>query len=49
MNHRGIEYSITQSTTPGVWNWRFSIGDKVVTGKDTGPYKRGNVGPNPAP
>jgi hypothetical protein len=33
MNHKGVEYIIAGSTTPGFWNWRFSIGDKVVTGK----------------
>jgi hypothetical protein len=33
MNYKGVGYGIARSTTPGVWNWRFQIGDKVVTGK----------------
>jgi hypothetical protein len=33
MNHRGIEYTVTMTTVPGVWNWQFRIGDEVKTGK----------------
>jgi hypothetical protein len=33
MNHRGIEYAVTMTTVPGVWNWQFRIGDEVKTGK----------------
>ncbi|MBR0874480.1 hypothetical protein JQ633_29275 [Bradyrhizobium tropiciagri] len=32
MIHRGIEYSVTQ-TTAGIWKWRFQIGDRVFAGK----------------
>lgn len=33
MNHRGIEYTVTMTTVPGVWKWQFRIGDGVKTGK----------------
>jgi hypothetical protein len=33
MNHRGIEYTLTMTTVPGVWKWQFRIGDEVKTGK----------------
>ena len=33
MNHRGIEYTVTMTTVPGVWKWQFRIGDEVKTGK----------------
>ena len=33
MNHRGIEYTVTMTTVPGVWKWQFRIDDKVKTGK----------------
>ena len=33
MNHRGIEYTITATSVPGVWKWQFRIGDEVKTGK----------------
>jgi hypothetical protein len=33
MNHRGVEYTLTQSDTPGIWKWQFRIGDRAVTGK----------------
>ncbi|MGO8912278.1 MAG: hypothetical protein ACLQDM_23525 [Bradyrhizobium sp.] len=33
MNHRGIEYSIAITTTPGIWKWQFRIGDELKTGK----------------
>ncbi len=33
MNHRGIEYTVTMATVPGVWKWQFRIGDEVKTGK----------------
>ena len=33
MNHRGIEYTVTMTTVPGVWKWQFRIGDQVKTGK----------------
>jgi hypothetical protein len=33
MNHKGIEYTVTMTTVPGVWKWQFRIGDEVKTGK----------------
>ena len=33
MNHRGIEFTVAKTATPGVWQWQFRIGDKVKTGK----------------
>lgn len=33
MNHRGVEYTVTMTTVPGVWKWQFRIGDEVKTGK----------------
>jgi hypothetical protein len=33
MNYRGIEYTLTMTTTPGIWKWQFRIGDAVKTGK----------------
>lgn len=33
MNYRGIEYTLTMTTVPGVWKWQFRIGDEVKTGK----------------
>jgi hypothetical protein len=33
MNHKGIEYTVTATATPGVWKWQFRIGDEVKTGK----------------
>jgi hypothetical protein len=33
MNHRGIEYTVTMTTVPGVWKWQFRIGAEVKTGK----------------
>ncbi|WP_298377366.1 hypothetical protein [uncultured Bradyrhizobium sp.] len=32
MIHKGVEFSVTQFM-PGVWKWRFQIGDRVFTGK----------------
>lgn len=32
MIHRGIEFSVTQ-TTAGIWKWRFQIGDRIFAGK----------------
>jgi hypothetical protein len=32
MNHRGVEYTVTATSVPGVWKWRFQIGDAVKTG-----------------
>ena len=33
MNHRGVEYSLTRSETPGIWTWQFWIGDIVWSGR----------------
>jgi hypothetical protein len=33
MNHRGIEYTVTTTATPGIWKWEFRIGDEVKTGR----------------
>jgi hypothetical protein len=33
MTHKGIDYSIAMTTTPGVWKWRFQIGEKLNTGR----------------
>jgi hypothetical protein len=33
MNYRGIEYTLTMTTVPGVWKWQFRIGDEIKTGK----------------
>jgi hypothetical protein len=31
MNRRGIEFTVMQ-VEPGLWQWRFKIGEKVTTG-----------------
>jgi hypothetical protein len=33
MNHKGVEYTLTKSETPGVWQWQFRIGDLVRSGR----------------
>jgi hypothetical protein len=33
MNHKGIDYSVASTTTPGIWAWQFRIGEKLKTGK----------------
>lgn len=33
MNHRGIEYTLTMTTVPGIWMWQFRIGDEIKSGK----------------
>ncbi|MBA2397666.1 MAG: hypothetical protein H0V72_03045 [Bradyrhizobium sp.] len=33
MNHRGVEYTLTRSETPGIWKWQFRIGDLVRSGR----------------
>ena len=33
MNHKGVEYTLTKSETPGIWKWQFRIDDRVVAGK----------------
>jgi len=31
--HKGVEYSVAVTADPGIWQWRFRIGDRVKTGK----------------
>jgi hypothetical protein len=33
MIHKGIEYHLTATSEPDIWQWRFAIGDQVKTGK----------------
>lgn len=33
MMHKGVEYMIAPTATPGIWKWQFWIGDQVKTGK----------------
>jgi hypothetical protein len=33
MLHKGIDYSVVTTATPGVWKWQFRIGEAVKTGK----------------
>ena len=33
MNHRGVEYMVATTATPGIWRWQFRIGDEVKSGK----------------
>jgi hypothetical protein len=33
MNHRGVDYMVVPSATPGIWKWQFRIGDQVKSGK----------------
>jgi len=33
MDHKGVEYTLTRSETPGVWKWEFRIGDLVRSGR----------------
>jgi hypothetical protein len=33
MYHRGVEYTVVRSETPGFWYWRFRIGETIKTGK----------------
>jgi hypothetical protein len=32
MNHRGVEYTVTEVETD-LWHWRFQIGQTVTTGR----------------
>jgi len=31
--HKGIEYTVSPTSEPDIWQWRFEIGDKVFAGK----------------
>jgi len=33
MNHKGVQYTLIRSETPGVWKWQFRRGDLVRSGK----------------
>jgi hypothetical protein len=33
MNHKGIEYTLARSETPGIWKWQFRIGYPVKSGR----------------
>ena len=33
MTHRGVDYTVALTTTPGIWKWQFQIGEQVKTGK----------------
>ena len=33
MNHKGVEYSVAVTATPGIWRWQFRIGDALKTGR----------------
>jgi hypothetical protein len=33
MNHKGVEYTLTRSETPGIWKWQFRIGDLARSGR----------------
>lgn len=33
MNHKGVDYTLTRSETPGFWKWRFRISDLVRSGR----------------
>jgi hypothetical protein len=33
MNHKGVEYTVVVTATPGIWKWQFRIGDRVKTGQ----------------
>jgi hypothetical protein len=33
MTHKGIDYTVALTTTPGVWKWQFRIGEKLNSGK----------------
>ncbi|MGA2289340.1 hypothetical protein [Bradyrhizobium sp.] len=33
MNHRGVEYTVAMTATPGVWKWQFQLGDEIKSGR----------------
>ena len=32
MVHKGVEYMVAPTATPGIWKWQFRIGELVKTG-----------------
>ena len=33
MVHKGVEYMVAPTATPGIWRWQFRIGDQVKSGR----------------
>ena len=33
MIYRGVEYSVTATSEPDIWQWRFQIGERTTDGK----------------
>lgn len=33
MIYKGIEYTVIAGAEPGIWEWRFQIGDEVKSGR----------------
>jgi hypothetical protein len=33
MTHKGVEYIVAATATPGIWKWQFQIGGQVKTGR----------------
>jgi len=33
MKHKGIEYTVSATANPDVWEWRFRIGEEIKTGR----------------
>lgn len=33
MNHRGVEFTVARTASPGIWQWQFRIGNEIRTGK----------------
>ncbi len=33
MMHKGVEYMVAPTATPGIWRWQFQIGELVKTGR----------------
>jgi hypothetical protein len=31
--YKGVEYTVTATAEPGVWEWHFRLGDKLKTGR----------------
>jgi hypothetical protein len=33
--YNGVEFSVTATSEPNIWQWRFQISDKITSGKTT--------------
>ena len=33
MIYRGVEFSVTATSAPDIWQWRFQIGERAMIGK----------------